>query len=230
MDMDIDMKMDMTMSAEGESMTTSADVTGNMKMIVDGTDIQLAYLIKTTTDGVSMETNMWMKDGWIYFYSGDDTMLKYQMNDPSAILEDIEPINIDTLDVSGLAMLDSITSKKSGSNTIYTIVINENLGGMLDSVAALTGEDEAMSMTLSPITASYTVDRKGNLKSIAMLFSAAMTMELPMEDGTALSMNLKYDYDMTIKINATGNQVKIVYPDLSAASEVVGGNSWPVGL
>ena len=230
MDMDIDMKMDMTMSAEGESMTTSADVTGNMKMIVDGTGIQLAYLIKTTTDGVSMETNMWMKDGWIYFYSGDDTMLKYQMNDPSAILEDIEPINIDTLDVSGLAMLDSITSKKSGSNTIYTIVINENLGGMLDSVAALTGEDEAMSMTLSPITASYTVDRKGNLKSIAMLFSAAMTMELPMEDGTALSMNLKYDYDMTIKINATGNQVKIVYPDLSAASEVVGGNSWPVGL
>lgn len=170
-----------------------------------------------------------MKDGWIYFYNGDD-LLKYQMQDPAAVLEDIEPVDMSEMDVSGLAMMDSITAQKSGSNTICTVVISEDLGGMTDSVSDMTGIEETMSMTFSPITADYTVDSRGNLKSIAMVFSATMTMEIPAEDGTTLSMELKYDYDMLMKINATGSQVKITYPNLSNAKEVVGGNSWPVGM
>ena len=229
MDMDIAMKMDATMSAAGESITTSVEANGNMQMVMNDTDIQLAYLLETTTDGVTIENKIWMKDGWIYFYNGDD-LLKYQMQDPAAVLEDIEPVDMSAMDVSGLAMLDSITSKKSGSNTIYTVVISEDLGGVTGSVSDMTGIDDAMSMTFSPITADYTVDSRGNLKSIAMVFSATMTMEIPAEDGTTLSMDLKYDYDMLMKINATGSQVKITYPNLSDATEVVGGNSWPVGM
>lgn len=227
-DMDIDMKMDATMSAAGESITTSANMSGSMQMVMDDTDIQLAYLLETSTDGVTTEVNTWMKDGWVYFYNGDE-LLKYQMQDPAAVLEDIEPVDMETMDVSGLAMLDSITAKKSGSNTVYTVIFSENMGGMMDNITDMTGADEAMSMTSSPITAEYTVDAKGNLKSISMVFSATMTMAFPAEDGTTISMDLKYDYDMMIKINATGDQVKITYPDLSSAVEVVGGNSWPVG-
>lgn len=227
-DMDIDLKMDATMSAAGESITTSANMSGSMQMVMDDTDIQLAYLLETSTDGVTTEVNTWMKDGWVYFYNGDE-LLKYQMQDPAAVLEDIEPVDMETMDVSGLAMLDSITAKKSGSNTVYTVIFSEDMGGMMDNITDMTGADEAMSMTSSPITAEYTVDAKGNLKSISMVFSATMTMAFPAEDGTTISMDLKYDYDMMIKINATGDQVKITYPDLSSAVEVVGGNSWPVG-
>lgn len=225
MDIDIDTKMNLTMSAAGETITSSADVSGNMKMITDSPDIQLAYSMKTTNNGVSTEINLWMKDGWMYFHTDDLAMVKYHMEDQAAALESIEPIDMDTLDVSGLAMLDSISSRKSGSNTIYTMVINQNLGG-LDSLA----EEETTASSFTPITVIYTVDYRGHLKSVEMTYSADMTMEMPLTDGSAEKIEVRSDYHIMMKINATGNKVKITWPDFSDASEIVGGNSWPVGL
>ena len=225
MDADIDMKMNMSMSAAGETAETAATTTtGNMKVIAaDPANIQMASTMKTTTEGESMDIGMWMKDGWVYLSTtaaGETSQLKYAIDDETAALSSLGIVDIDAVNVSGLAMLDSIAAKKSGSDTVYTMVIGKGMNGLMAGVLGLTGETAGMNMDLGDITASYTVGSDGKLKSVDMVFAADMKMELPLEDGTTASMSIHYDYDMTMKINAMGSDVKITYPDFSKFQEM----------
>lgn len=222
-DLDIDMDMDMTMTADGETTKTPSTSTGNMKILVDGSDVQLAYVMKTSVEGVSMDTSMWMKDGWMYLSMGDgeDTMnIKYPVADQLAALEGLGVVEVDAMDVSGLAMIDSLTAEKSGSDTVYTMVLSKNLGGLMGGVSELIGQEADTGMDIGEIKAVLTVDRGGTLKKMAMTFSASMTMSLPMEDGTTVPMSMDYDYDMTMTVNATGKSVKISFPDFSSFEEI----------
>lgn len=223
MDVDIDMNMDMTM---GDTKMPSK-TTGNMKMIVKDKNIQMACTMKTTVMNETMDIGMWMKDGWAYMSMGDGTEtqnIKYPVDDQTAAMEDLQIVDVEGMNVSGLAMIDSITSKKSGSDTVYTIVIGKGAGGVMDSVSGMLDADTAdMSMDIGEITASYTVGSNGKLKSIAMVFSASMKMSIPVEDGQSLSMDVAYDYDMNLKVNAMGSDVKITYPDFSGFEEIIGG-------
>ncbi len=225
MDADIDMKMNMSMSAAGETAeTAAATTTGNMKVIAaDPANIQMASTMKTTMEGESMDIGMWMKDGWVYLSTtaaGETTQFKYAIDDETAALSSLGIVDIDAVNVSGLAMLDSISARKSGSDTVYTMVIGKGMNGLMDGVLGLTGETAGMNMDLGDITASYTVGSDGKLKSVDMVFAADMKMELPLEDGTTASMSIHYDYDMTMKINAMGSDVKITYPDFSKFQEM----------
>ena len=225
MDADIDMKMNMSMSAAGETAETAATTTtGNMKVIAaDPANIQMASTMKTTMEGESMDIGMWMKDGWVYLSTtsaGETTQLKYAIDDETAALSSLGIVDIDAVNVSGLAMLDSIAAKKSGSDTVYTMVIGKGMNGLMAGVLGLTGETAGMNMDLGDITASYTVGSNGKLKSVDMVFAADMKMELPLEDGTTASMSIHYDYDMTMKINAMGSDVKITYPDFSKFQKI----------
>lgn len=221
LDADIDMKMDMTATMAGETEKTTSDVTGSMKMIVDGTDVQMAYTMKTATEGVSVDMGMWMKDGWMYMTIKDaeeSFSYKYQIADELEVLEGLEGMQMADMNVSGLAMIDSITAAKSGSDTVYTMVIGKGMAGILDGVMSMLGDEgDGFSMTIGDITAIYTVDRNGNLKSMKMAFSAAMTMDLGEELGT---MDAAYDYDIAMTIKAMGDSVKITYPDFSAFQEM----------
>jgi hypothetical protein len=213
------------MTAEGETMEMDTRSTGNVKYRMDHDKIQMACLLTTTAeDGTKVDTKMWMKDGWVYTSTNDGTEkmdIKYPVSDELAALESLGIVEVDTMNVSGLAMIDSISSNKNGSNTEYTVVIGENLGGMMESVIDLMGEEAAgMEMNISGISAVYTVDANGNLKKVTMVFSADMKMDLPMEDGTVLSMDAAYDYEMTMTVNAMGNNVKITYPDFSGFQEI----------
>lgn len=223
LDMDIDMKMDMTMAGTKIATRTS----GNIKVLAEDSDmknVQMACTLKTTAEGEAMDIGMWMKDGWAYMSMNDGTettQVKYPMDDQSAALEGLGLVEVDAMDVSGLAMIDSITSKKSGSDTVYTLVIGDGMGSLVDSLTGMLGEETAgMSMDIGKITASYTVGSNGKLKNVAMVFSASMKMELPLEDGQSISMDVAYDYDMAMKVNAMGSGVKITYPDLSKFQEV----------
>lgn len=220
MDVDIDMDMDMTMGAE----KIASKTTGNMKMIVKDKDIQMACTMKTAAMGENMDIGMWMKDGWLYMSMGDGsetTNIKYPVEDQTAAMEELQIVDVEGMNVSGLAMIDSITAKKSGSDTVYTIVIGDGMGGLMENVMGMMEQDTAdLSMDIGAITASYTVGSNGKLKSIAMVFSASMKMSVPMEDGQTLSMDVTYDYDMTMKVNAMGSSVKITYPDFSKFQEV----------
>lgn len=222
MDADIDMNMDMTMSG----VKIPSKTTGSMKMIVKDDDIQMAYTLKTTVEGETMDIGMWLKDSWTYMSmgaAGETVNVKYPVDDQMAAMEGMKIVDVEGMNVSGLAMIDSITSKKSGSDTVYTVVIGDGMGGMMDGlVSAVAVEEDTASVALDigKITADYTVGSNGKLKSVAMVFSASMKMDIPTEDGQTVTTNVAYDYNMTMKVNAMGSSVKITYPDFSKFQEV----------
>ena len=61
------------------------------------------------------------------------------------------------------------------------------------------------------------VDRSGDLKSIQMTFS--VEMNVPAEEG-GTPMAMTADYDMSMTVNATGDSVRITFPDFSNFEEV----------
>lgn len=227
--MDVDIDMDMNMTADGE--TVASKTTGNMKMLVKDQDIQMACTMKTTAAGETMNIGMWMKDGWMYMSTGmggETTKIKTPVTDQTAALESLQIVDVEGMNVSGLAMIDSLTAKKSGSDTVYTMVIGDGMGGLMDNIMGMMEQEAAgMSMDIGEITASYTVGSNGKLKSVAMVFSASMKLEIPGEDGKTVSTDVAYDYDMNMKVNAMGSDVKITYPDFSGFEEIIGGANAP---
>ena len=222
MDMDINMDMNIRMEAAGEVMEMPTSTTGSVATIVDGTDVEMAYALTTVAEGTEMDMGMWLKDGWMYMsMSTEDGLLnvKAPVEDELAVMEEVGTVDVSAMDVSGLAMIDSITTKKNGSNTEYTMIIGQGMDGMMDSVAARTG-DETAGTEVSDMTITYVVDRNGVLKNMNMVFSAGMEMPMPMEDGTVMSMKLQYDYIVEMTIKATGSSVRIKYPDFSKFTEI----------
>lgn len=226
MDVDVDMQMDMTITAEGETMQVPSTMRGNLKMIVAEDDsVQMAYTMKTVSQGESVDMDIWMKDGWIYLsteMNGEAMKLKYSVEDQLAAVEGLGTVNVDAMSVSGLAMLESVTAKKaSGGNTEYTIVIGEGVNSLVENVLGMMGQDVgSMDMRLGKMTATYTVDSKGNMKKVDMTFTASVKMDVPMEDGQSYSMAADYDYDMTMTVNATGKNVKVTFPNFSDFQEI----------
>ena len=226
MDVDVDMQMDMTITAEGETMQVPSTMRGNLKMIVAEDDsVQMAYTMKTVSQGESVDMDIWMKDGWIYLsteMNGEAMKLKYSVEDQLAAVEGLGTVNVDAMSVSGLAMLESVTAKKaSGGNTEYTIVIGEGVNSLVENVLGMMGQDAgSMDMRLGKMTATYTVDSKGNMKKVDMSFTASVKMDVPMEDGQTYSMAADYDYDMTMTVNATGKNVKVTFPNFSDFQEI----------
>ena len=226
MDVDVDMQMDMTITAEGETMQVPSTMRGNLKMIVAEDDsVQMAYTMKTVSQGESVDMDIWMKDGWVYLSTemdGEAMKLKYSVEDQLAAIEGLGTVNVDAMSVSGLAMLESVTAKKtSGGNTEYTIVIGEGVNSLVENVLGMMGQDAgSMDMRLGKMTATYTVDSKGNMKKVDMTFTASVKMDVPMEDGQSYSMAADYDYDMTMTVNATGKNVKVTFPNFSDFQEI----------
>ena len=226
MDVDVDMQMDMTITAEGETMQVPSTMRGNLKMIVAEDDsVQMAYTMKTVSQGESVDMDIWMKDGWVYLsteMNGEAMKLKYSVEDQLATVEGLGTVNVDAMSVSGLAMLESVTAKKaSGGNTEYTIVIGEGVNSLVENVLGMMGQDVgSMDMRLGKMTATYTVDSKGNMKKVDMTFTASVKMDVPMEDGQSYSMAADYDYDMTMTVNATGKNVKVTFPNFSDFQEI----------
>ena len=226
MDVDVDMQMDMTITAEGETMLVPSTMRGNLKMIVAEDDsVQMAYTMKTVSQGESVDMDIWMKDGWVYLsteMNGEAMKLKYSVEDQLAAVEGLGTVNVDAMSVSGLAMLESVTAKKaSGGNTEYTIVIGEGVNSLVENVLGMMRQDVgSMDMRLGKMTATYTVDSKGNMKKVDMTFTASVKMDVPMEDGQSYSMAADYDYDMTMTVNATGKNVKVTFPNFSDFQEI----------
>ena len=226
MDVDVDMQMDMTITAEGETMQVPSTMRGNLKMIVAEDDsVQMAYTMKTVSQGESVDMDIWMKDGWVYLsteMNGAAMQLTYSVEDQLVAVEGLGTVHEDAMSASGLAMLESVTAKKaSGGNTEYTIVIGEGVNSLVENVLGMMGQDVgSMDMRLGKMTATYTVDSKGNMKKVDMTFTASVKMDVPMEDGQSYSMAADYDYDMTMTVNATGKNVKVTFPNFSDFQEI----------
>ena len=208
---------------------------GNMQMILDESDLQMAYDFDIGAMGETMTMREWLKDGWVYVESavenGETVRTKTQVNleEQLALLEQVQAsASVDVVNVSGLAMVNSITSKTQGSDTVYTMgITGSSMNGMMETAfSTLMGggtfpaEDLQTMMDMlsfGDITAVYTVDRSGDLKSIQMTFS--VEMNVPAEEG-GTPMAMTADYDMSMTVNATGDSVRITFPDFSSFEEV----------
>ena len=228
MDMDIDMTMDIVSSIEGpEGKETIMDMTthstGSMAIITkDESNIQMAYTVETDMDGDTLSQGVWLKDGWVYqsIEMGGETMkVKQPVGDQLTAEEVVSSVEPTAMDVSGLAMIKSVTVEKKGGNTVYTMVIREDLGGAMSGVEAIMGEDTT-NMKFGDMEAAYTIDRSGQLKKIDMVFSASLEEALDMEELGSYLVTMEYGYDMTMNVNATGDEVKIKWPDFSDFQEI----------
>jgi len=224
MDMDIDMKMDLVMEFMGEKVIMPTDISGNMKMLTDGTDIRMAYEMTLEEDGAEATVSLWLKDGWQYVSveeDGETYGIKAPVTDISAVLEENKPVDIQSMNVTGLALLKSVTAERVNADTMYTVVIDRSMGGLMEGVTDLIGETQELpSFEMSDITVSYTVSRNGELKKCAMEMAVSGSEDIPMEDGTVVPVSVSYDYDMDLTIRATGSKVKITYPDFSDFIEI----------
>lgn len=222
LDMGMKMRMDVLMDVDGESEAMSTDITGSIQTIVNGSDVQMAYDMTTALLGTDMRIQMWMKDGWMYqavTAAGETVKTRTALTDELAALETLSTVDPTAMDVSSLALIDSITAKTTGGNTEYTLVLGRGMDALLDSVTDLTGTDAA-DLSIDSMTLTYVLDRSGTLKATRMAFDADMSMTFREEDGSFASAEVQYDYNIDLTVNATGKSVKITYPDFSDFTEV----------
>ena len=235
MDVDVTASIDMSVAQDGETVSMPMSMDGSMQMILDENDLQMAYDFDIGAMGETMTMREWLKDGWVYVESavenGEAVRTKTQVNleEQLALLEQVQAsASVDVVNVSGLAMVNSITSKTQGSDTVYTMgITGSSMNGMMETAfSTLMGggtfpaEDLQTMMDMlsfGDITAVYTVDRSGDLKSIQMTFS--VEMNVPAEEG-GTPMVMTADYDMSMTVNATGDSVRITFPDFSNFEEV----------
>ena len=243
----LDMAMVMDMPELGESMQEeiAADVTvdGTIQMIMDPEDIKLGaeldMVINMEMDdpetGAAMNVSqpmsmgVWMKDNWMYVSDGT-TSYKQDMSETMGefmtAYEELMGYATEMTDVSVAMMMpyiDGITATRSGSNTIYTLDINDAaynglLSDIFDLIFSMVDSQMAtetgmnLSMTLDKYDCSYTVGRTGLKKMDAdMTFTLAMGVNDPISGNMNISANADVEMDMTV--NTTGNSVRVDYPN-----------------
>ncbi|MCI9331631.1 MAG: hypothetical protein HFG05_05580 [Oscillibacter sp.] len=218
-----------------------AEVKGRIQMVLDQ-DLQMAMdMTVTVSDGETAESEKmeyWLKDGVAYVRSGEDA---YQM--PMDMGMDVETICAMMEQATGktyatmLPFIDSITTKTSGGDTLYTLKLNDAFAGMING---LTGQilglleagadlDMEMSFSLDGSTITYTVGKDGALKSAV----ADLTLKAGVKasDGKdSLTASVSADLDMTMEVKAMGKDMKISFPDFSDFEDVIGGADGPTGI
>ena len=228
LDADVDAQIEVAYTGE-TSEDMSMAMTGSMQVVLDESDMQMAYTFDIDAMGETMTMGEWMRDGWVYVQmetGGETVQTKTQVNteEMQALLAQVQaassmasPAN----SADGLAMVDSITVSTSGSNTVYTLVIGQNsMSSILDTVLGMLGTTDAAGVDMSlvqalldtldfsDITAIYTVGSDGQVEEMAIQFS--MTL-----DGTALGApeeSLTMAFDMDVAINALGDAVRVDFP------------------
>ena len=233
MDVDVTAAIDMTVAQDGETVSMPMTMDGGMQMILDEDDLQMAYDFDIGMMGDTMTMREWLTDGWVYVETevdGETVRTKTQVDlaEQLALIQQAQAsASMDMVNVSGLAMVDSITVSTSGGRTVYTMVIDQSsIGAVMDAVLGMLNTDGSSAdaalmedfldgMNFSDITAVYTVGSDGQMRDMRMQFSVTM--------GTtpgAPNESLKMDYDMTVTVNATGDSVRITFPNFSNFEEV----------
>ena len=245
MDAGVNAKMDMTVGVKGRAdgepigltQKMEADVKGDIQMALEGTPQMAMDMTVAVNDGTETQTEemeYWLKDGVTYVRSGDAS---YRM-DTGADMESLTALMEQSSGQSGPAMLpfvESITSRASGGDTVYTLRLNDAFGKMMNGIlsqvleAMPAGLDMDMEMTLDTGAIAYTVGSDGKLKDAAI--NVAMTASMDAGQGAdAMSVSFSLDMDMTMEIKAMGGDVKISFPNFSGFEEIVGGADGPTGI
>ncbi len=252
LDTAVDAKMGIGISMKSTDNSVNMDekmeaaVKGNVKVILDK-DFQMAMDMtvdmKSGDESESQKVEYWLKDGVMYVRAGDEA---YQM--PMGSQMDMETLMALIEQTSGktsaamLPFIDTITSKTSGDNTVYTLTLNDAfaglvnrlLGQILNLIPASLDVDVKFSVDKGEIT--YTIGKDDNLKDAAL--QVEVKADVQAADGKdSLTVNVVLGMDMTMKVNALGKDVKITYPDFSGFEKLenealasIGGADGPTSI
>lgn len=254
LDADLSVKMDMVMDMTMPDPETGAAVTeqiaadiameGAVQVVLDPDDIQMGMdldmvmnmSMEDPATGAAMNVSQpmamgcWMKDGWMYVSDGT-TAYKQDMSETMGEFMVVYQELLGQLSEMGdmsIAMMmpyiDGVTAKRSGSDTIYALDINDAAyNGLISDIfnLALSMDPEAaaelplsLTMRLEEYDCNYTVGRNG-LKKMDAVMSVTLDMDMSDPVSGSISLSAKADMEMDMTVNATGSSVKVDYPDLS---------------
>lgn len=235
MDMDFTMKMDMDMDATAtedgqttsEKETASATATGSAQVVL-ADQLQMAMDMKMNVtmgeEKEETEAGVWLKDGQMYVQI--DQMAYKQ--DMGGQLDDLMELSANANGSAALLpYIDSVTTSKSGTDTVYTLTLNNAFSGLVKDLVALVtpmplmaeaGLD--MDVNVDGFQFIYTLDKDANLKSAVADGVMEMKMGMAIDPKNTMTITMKMDMDMTMTINAIGDAVKVTYPDFSSFQEL----------
>lgn len=229
LDMDLTLDYSILYTANGGSLESKASNETKLTYRGEGADFQAAYLTTVTADDTTLSTDLWIKDGWQYIAMdmemlGMTLKVKYPMTQ-----EEMAELQISgesqTVVLSELAMVKSITVEKQGRNTVYTLVLDGNN----QALSVLAGESFAESipegavlnsMTFADMELVCTVDKEGVAISQVMTFLCKADLTLAAADGSQQPLTMVLDYTLDQTINAYGSKVRVTFPDLSEFQEI----------
>jgi len=238
MDMDFTMKMDMDMDATILEDGTTASETENASVTASGSaqvvladQIQMAMEMKMNMamDGEQVDTDMgvWLKDGKTYVRSGDEA---YQQDLGGQLDELMDFAAGANANAMLLPYIDSITTAKSGADTVYTMTLNNAFSGLVQDIVALVtpmpamaGANLDMDVDIGGFQFIYTLDKDAELKSAKADGVMEMKMDMAMAPQNTMTVTVKLDMDMDMTIKAVGDAVKVTYPDFSGFQEMPAG-------
>lgn len=223
-------KASITLNTSSVDALTTAEISGNVKydgtsesmsirsesrqkVILSNDKVQISSETTVNQDGISSKEGLWVKDGWAYYYSWDNESGVVKVKTPyddSMTLEDIQELDTRGL---GLSSIQSISVQKSGSNTVYSLLVDYyaifSVTGALDD---LVSDNDLDSYAVSDILVTYTLNSQGAIISSTTEFSVELTYKYP---NSADTLTMELDYVITTDVKATGASVTISYPDFS---------------
>lgn len=242
LDTDFTLKMNIAMAADGqaegeavaEQESMAMDASGRIQMALSGKNPQMAMTMKTTLEGTPVDLGMWLKDGWLYVKMNDETYKQ----DYTEQLDQFLPLYQEILDQANassilMPFIDTITTQKSGSDTMYTLTLNKAFEGMYNDLfnailaeaapmAGASGDTPAASVLgpsgltlklgVDKMSYTYTVSSSGTLKNASVDAAMNIQMKIGSEPENAIALTVKVDMQMGMDINAIGESVKVSYP------------------
>ena len=207
-----------TVKYGGETMTTTINSEARSKTTIRNGKVLHASETKMTQDGVTSEQGTWIKDGWLYIYAnaGGVTIKNKVAIDDAATAVDSEEVVTTQSGGVGLAFVKSITAAKSGSNTVYSVTVDQKAAAAISSIVSdlVDTEDEDLtSVEVSDMVLTYTLNSQGQLNNMKTSFTMKILYASGEFKGDPMTMDLNCSVDSSVL--ATGSAVTITFPDFS---------------
>ena len=207
-----------TVKYGGETMTTTINSEARSKTTIRNGKVLHASETKMTQDGVTSEQGTWIKDGWLYIYAnaGGVTIKNKVAIDDAATAVDPEEVVTTQSGGVGLAFVKSITAAKSGSNTVYSVTVDQKAAAAISSIVSdlVDTEDEDLtSVEVSDMVLTYTLNSQGQLNNMKTSFTMKILYASGKFKGDPMTMDLNCSVDSSVL--ATGSAVTITFPDFS---------------
>ncbi len=209
--MDFSMLLDMNMEMAGETVAMQMEM--GVQVQDQGKEtmkMAMPMTMKMPSQGVTMEMNMYYTEGYYYM-----DMLGTKMKMPMNVAEMMEGMKDGTsaADISTDGMMELQMEEKEDTYVISFVGDTEKMleysKSVMESMQSMSGLEGA-DVTLDSMKGTITLDKDGYVKEQKIDMNMTMAVE-----GEAVATTVT----TTITYNSIGENVEVVFPDLSEYQE-----------